>query len=141
MPALRFRPGPSGLRRLAGVAVLAVPGVVWTTPGPAAGEGTVVFSGTAAASGVQLRMTMPGAPVSDTPIDGGGPTAQVQLDSIGNSTGYASFPDPGGILLTGPTTFTGLLAGGVGPLPPVTFPAPPPDYPFYVQSNSATAPQ
>ncbi|HVW35569.1 MAG TPA: hypothetical protein VHL53_23760, partial [Acidimicrobiia bacterium] len=141
MPVSRSRPSASGIGRLAGAAVLVVPALLWSTPGRAAGDGTIVFTGSAAASGVQLRMTMPGAPVTDTPVDGGGPTAQVQMDSIGDSTGYASFPDPGGILITGPTTFTGLLAGGIGPIPPVTFPAPPPDYPFYVQSNAATAPQ
>jgi len=141
MRVLRTREGRLGPLRLTGAAVLVVPALLCSTPGRATSEGTTVFSGSAAASGIQLRITMPGAPVTDTPIDGGGPTAQVQMDSIGNSTGYASFPDPGGILITGPTTFTGLLAGGIGPLPPVTFPAPPPDYPFYVQSNSASARQ
>lgn len=98
------------------------------------------FSGSAAAGGVRATLNVPGAPATDTPMDGGGPTAQVAVDSIGTSTGYAAFPDPGQFLVSIPGLAVGLLAGGAGGLPPIKLPSPP-NYPFFVQSDASNVPE
>lgn len=103
-------------------------------------EQRFAFSGSAAAGGVQITITVPEAPVTNTPIDGGGPTAQVVVDSIGTSGGYAAFPDPGQFTVGIPALAVGVLAGGAGGLPPLDLPSPP-NYPFFVQSDSETAPE
>jgi hypothetical protein len=98
------------------------------------------FSGSAAAGGVRVTVNIPGAPATDTPVDGGGPTAQVAVDSIGTSTGYAAFPDPGQFAVSIPGLAVGLLAGGVAGLPPIKLPSPP-NYPFYVATDASNTPE
>jgi hypothetical protein len=97
------------------------------------------FSGSAAAGGVRVTLIAHGFPATDTPVDGGGPTAQVAVDSIGSSTGYAAFPDPGQFAVSVPGLVVGLLAGGAAGLPPVKLPSPP-GYPFYVSSDANNNP-
>jgi hypothetical protein len=81
-------------------------------------------------------------PFTDTPIDAGGPTAQVVADSGGTSQGYAAVPDPGPIVIGGPGLLAGVLAGGVpGVVPPTKLPQEPPGYPFYVRSDAGAAPE
>ena len=100
----------------------------------------VAFSGSAAAGGIRFTLTVPGAPGTDTPLDGGGPTAQVAVDSIGSSTGYAAFPDPGQFIVSIPGLGAGLLAGGAAGLPPIKLPSPP-NYPFFVSSDASNNPE
>src|SRR4051794_1304499 len=73
------------------------------------------FAASAAASGVRMTVVLPDAPVTDTPVDGGGPTAQVALSSLGTSTGYAAFPDPGGLVISAPGLVAGLLQSPISP--------------------------
>lgn len=110
--------------------------------GDFSGDGTAspTFAGMAAAGGVRMTLTVPGAPGTDTALDGGGPTAQVVVDSIGSSTGYAAFPDPGQFIVSLPALAVGLLAGGAGGLPPTQLPSPP-NYPFFVQSDATNDPE
>lgn len=98
----------------------------------------LAFRGSAAASAVQLKVTIPGFPATDTPFDGGGPTAQASLSSIGDSTGFASFPDPGSLAVTLPGLVSGLLGSGAAGLPPINLPLP--DYPLSISSNLGTRP-
>ncbi|HEY0397116.1 MAG TPA: hypothetical protein VGF00_01930, partial [Acidimicrobiia bacterium] len=67
---------------------------VQVTPAP--------FTATASAMGTRIKITIPGGPLTDTPVDAGGPTAQATLDSLGTSQGYAAFPDPGAFVLSVP---------------------------------------
>jgi hypothetical protein len=69
--------------------------------------------------------------VTDTPGDGGGPTAQAALDSIGSSTGYAAFPDPGGVIVSIPGLAAGFSGGAVPNVP----------YPLYVASDANSGEQ
>jgi hypothetical protein len=106
-----------------------------------ADEAPPAFSGSAAASGVRLTVKSTNVPLTDTPAEGGGPTAQVVVESAGTSQGYAAMPDPGPIVIGGPAIMAGVLAGGVpGVLPPTQVP-PPPGYPFFVQSDATSAPE
>lgn len=136
----------SGVRRslLVGVCLagcVAVPaGAITGATGQGDAAATVSFSGSAAAGGVLLTVVAPGAPATDVPVDGGGPTAQVAVDSIGTSVGYAAFPDPGKFFVSVPGLAVGLLAGGAGGLPPLDLPSLP-GYPFYVASDPDTAPE
>jgi hypothetical protein len=57
-------------------------------------------------------------------------TAQAAVDSLGDSTGFASLPYPGAFVATLPGTVDGLLGTG----PPV------PPYPFYVASSYPSSP-
>lgn len=122
------------------VVAVAVPSVgsAETTTSDPSTTGPVItsFQGSAAAVGFRMAVTVPGAPATDNPIDGGGPTAQVALDSIDASTGYAAFPDPGDLALTGPGLLVGLLGSGAAGLPPVNLGASPPNYPFFVTSDA-----
>ena len=121
-------------------------GVALVAPGFAgssgADEAPPAFSGSAAASGMRMTMKSTNIPLTDTPAEGGGPTAQVVVESAGTSQGYAAVPDPGPIVIGGPSLAAGVLAGGVpGVLPPTQPPAPPPSYPFYVSSDAGSAPE
>lgn len=140
-------------RRAAGLGALAVASIVIGAPsvGSAqttgtsdlAGTGPIIltFEGSAAAHGFRVTGTVPGAPATDDPIDSGGPSAKAALNSIGASTSYAAFPDPGVLVVTGPGLVAGLLAGGAFGLPPIELPASPPDYPFFVSSDANTPDQ
>jgi hypothetical protein len=122
-----------------GVAVVGAPQLVGASEGDDAIPG---FSGSAAASGIRFTMKSTNIPLTDTPIDAGGPTAQVVADSGGTSQGYAAAPDPGPIVIGGPGLLAGVLAGGVpGVVPPTKLPQEPPRYPFYVQSDAGSAPE
>jgi hypothetical protein len=141
--------GPRTWRRGALAAALAttcVPLAVVAVPGLAeanAGTAPAIFHGSAAAYGVRVTYLIDGVPLTKTPFDGGGPTAQAVVDSgLGSSTGYAASPDPGELFASGPGLVAGVLGGGVpGVLPPVTGLPSPPEYPFLVRSDANTNPQ
>lgn len=92
--------------------------------------GSSVFAATAAASGVRMTVELPDAPATDTPVDGGGPTAQASLSSLGESIGYAAFPDPGGLVISAPGLIAGLSQSPISP----------PEYPLFVSSDATTQP-
>ncbi|HEY2832600.1 MAG TPA: hypothetical protein VGJ14_09255 [Sporichthyaceae bacterium] len=92
--------------------------------------GSSVFAATAAASGVRMTVELPDAPATDTPVDGGGPTAQASLSSLGESIGYAAFPDPGGLVISAPGLIAGLSQSPISP----------PEYPLFVSSDATTKP-
>jgi hypothetical protein len=87
------------------------------------------FTATAAANGTRTSVVIPNGPVTDSPVDGGGPTAQAQLDSVGGSKAFAALPYPGDTAVTLPGTLAGLGVPGV------------PSYPFYVQSAVGVTPK
>ncbi|MGH9000304.1 MAG: hypothetical protein ACRDY7_13050 [Acidimicrobiia bacterium] len=120
------------MRRLAilGAAGVAVAGVLGVTPAPAHAL-DASFRALAAGDGVRVTFTVPNAPLSDNVADFGGPVAQAVLDSIGESSAYASFPNPG----AGPATSPALIRGASGGQAPV------PDYPFFVFSKSPGNPK
>jgi hypothetical protein len=87
--------------------------------GASEGDAIPGFSGSANASGIRFTMKSTNIPLTDTPAEGGGPTAQVVVESAGTSQGYAAVPDPGPIVIGGPGLLAGVLAGGVpGVVPP-----------------------
>jgi hypothetical protein len=123
---------------LAALTVAAMP----TTPAQAQDSaGGLNFAGTATALGVRLTLQSTGLPGTDTPIDGGGPTAIAVANSIGGGQGYASFPDPGQFILSLPGLGAGLFSSGAAGLPPVPVPFAPPAYPLAVVSTRDTGPQ
>jgi hypothetical protein len=107
-----------------GIASLAVPGM-----SPAGAE-SLRYQASAAADGARLSVTVPGATVVDQVIDGGGPTAQAEVNSLGGSSALAAQPYPGELAIIGP----GLGASLIG--------APqPPAYPFVAASRHPSAPE
>ena len=92
--------------------------VAWPSPARAA----LGYQAVAAADGVRVTVEMPNAPLSNTPVDGGGPSAQALITSAGQSQGFASSPYPGENAVALPGTLAGLGAGGIPP------------YPFYAAS-------
>jgi hypothetical protein len=104
------------------------------TKGAAQGAPTPAFSGTAAADGVRATLTIPGAPLSEQLVDVGGPSAQVAVDSIGTSTAFAAFPDPGGVVQSAPGLLSGLLNQGAFGLPPIPLPSLP-KYPLLIKTD------
>lgn len=82
------------------VALVAAP--AGARPGaPRAGSGS--FSGTAVADAVRANVRVPDYLLIEDFVDGGGPSAQAVLDSLGKSQAFASFPYPGelGVSATG----------------------------------------
>src|SRR5688572_14937189 len=79
-------------RRMAGIAAIATLTVPGMSP---AGAQSVRYQAGAAADGARLSVTVPGATVVDQIIDGGGPTAQAAIDSLGGSSALAAQPYPG----------------------------------------------
>ena len=118
------------LIRLIAALVVATGAVQFAVPkDPAQATGAApAFSATAAADGARFSMMVPNAPGTSTPIDGGGPSAQASVSSLGASQAFASLPYPGDL----PVRLPGLLAGvGVAGVP---------QYPFYAASDHPTAP-
>jgi hypothetical protein len=105
-----------------------------------AGDSVQPFRGVADASGLRITMHLAGATVTDTPLDGGGPTASAIADSAGGGLSYAAFPDPGQFYVGLPSLATGLLSVGAGGLPPLPVPSLP-QYPFAVQADVNTGHQ
>jgi len=129
-----------GAAGLIGLAVLALPAGSSSAQGSdGTGGGSVSFDAASSAEAANLSMNIPGFPVSSTAVDGGGPTAQATLSSLGTSQGYAAFPDPGSLVVSLPGLVAGLAASGAVGLPPVKLPTLPP-YPFDVSSDSNHAP-
>ncbi|HEV7861423.1 MAG TPA: hypothetical protein VGR20_01945, partial [Acidimicrobiia bacterium] len=92
--------------------------------------GPVRFSASATADGGRMALFIPGASISDQIIDGGGPVAQADVDSLGSSRAFAATPYPGELGVIGP----GIVASLIG--------APqPPGYPFIAASRYPTAPE
>ena len=85
------------------------------------------FSGTASADGVRVSLTIPSFLIIENFVDGGGPSAQASLDSLGTSRAFASLPYPGETAVA--------LPGLVGTLTGKSIPA----YPFYVSTSNPTA--
>jgi hypothetical protein len=98
---------------------------------PAGAQADVVvppFDGSAAAYGTRVTEVVPSAPIADTILDGGGPTAQAGLGSLGDGTGYAALPDPGAFLVGAPDLVAGLL----------TINTTLPSYPLVVTADATT---
>ena len=101
-----------------------------TVPMSPAGAESLRYQAGAAADGARLSVTIPGATVVDQVIDGGGPTAQAAVSSLGGSSALAAQPYPGELAIIGP----GLGASLIG--------APqPPAYPFVAASRYPSAPE
>lgn len=101
-----------------------------TVPMSPAGAESLRYQASAAADGARLSVTIPGATVVDQVIDGGGPTAQAAVSSLGGSSALAAQPYPGELAVIGP----GLGASLIG--------APqPPAYPFVAASRYPSAPE
>jgi hypothetical protein len=118
---------------------LAAARFAFCAPGAGAQVTPPAFVATTDATGVLVNLTIPGAPVTSTPVDSGGPTAQAALDSVGDTGAYAAFPDPGSFVVSLPGLLAGLLGTGLASLPPIPTPALP-SYPFEVTATSL-APQ
>ena len=108
------------------VVAVAAPG----TPSGADDAGT--FSANAASSGIRVSVTAPGYAAVQELVDFGFPVAQTTIDSLGESSGFASYPYPGSTFLAGPGTMAGLLGQG---LPSFL------TYPFIVSSSSPGQPE
>ncbi|HYR62085.1 MAG TPA: hypothetical protein VET24_05555 [Actinomycetota bacterium] len=86
------------------------------------------FSGTASADGIRVGLSVPNFLIIENFVDGGGPSAQATLDSLGTSKAFASLPYPGE---------TGVaLPGLVGTLTGKSIPG----FPFYVATANPTTP-
>ena len=99
-----------------------------STSASAAGFGGS-FSALAAADGVRVTVIVPHGGLADEVVDGGGPSAQARIDSLGTSKAFASFPYPGDTVANSP----GLVRTLSG--------APVPDPPFFVQSDHPIVPK
>src|SRR4051812_36387730 len=77
-------------------------------PGAGASSGFGTFELIAAADGGRVVVSAPGAGPVDPVSDGGAPSAQAVLNSLGTSAGYAAAPYPGESGLSGPATVASL---------------------------------
>jgi hypothetical protein len=82
----------------------------------------------ASAQGMRMGYSVPDQFAVSQFIDGGGPVAQVNVDSTGKAIGFGSLPYPGENAVTAPGVLT--LATG----------APVPPYPFYAEASHPVTP-
>ena len=87
------------------------------------------FSGVATADAYRVRVAVTDFLIVEDFVDGGGPSSQAALDSLGESTGFASFPYPGA---TG-ASLLGVLSTLTGKALP--------SYPFIVNSQYPSNPE
>ena len=90
------------------------------------GTGVGSFSATAASDAFRLQYEIPKFLAVERFVDGGGPTAQAQLDSLGTAQAFSSFPYPGDLAVNGP----GLIAIFTGFPFPMT-------YPLYIEADGS----
>ena len=90
------------------------------------GSGT--YSGQASADGIRATLAVRDYLIVEDFVDGGGPTAQAALDSLGDSTAFSSLPYPGATGVALPGLVSTLSGKSV------------PSYPFYVTSQSPSNP-
>lgn len=116
------------------VAAVVVLGLGWLAIAPRAdGQVTpVAFEALASADAVRVTVRLDPSILVPELVDLGAPTAQVRIDSLGNSSGFAAAPFPGDLLLRGPA----LLLPTIG-LPPDFVPP----YPAIVESEHPTSPE
>lgn len=100
-----------------------------TTQGRSATGELATFNGQAAADGVRATIAVKDYLIVEDFVDGGGPTAQAALDSLGESTAFSSLPYPGA---TG-VAFPGLVSTLSGKSVP--------SYPFIVNSQFPSNPK
>lgn len=124
-------------RRVAATAVVTVlaPTAGTLGMGPAfaaddvAGDfGTGSFQGQAAADGVRATVSLKDYLIVEDLVDGGGPTAQANLNSLGESTAFSSMPYPGSTAVTAPGLVSTLSGKSL------------PSYPFFVLSQDPSTP-
>jgi hypothetical protein len=113
------------VRLAAALSALAIVGV----SGVASAGPERSFNAFAASDGVRVTLSVPNGPVTDTPVDGGGPSAQAVLNSTGESRAFASAPYPGDAAVALPGTLAGFGVAGL------------PAYPFYATSSFPQAPK
>ncbi len=131
--------GGNGRRRLAATAIVTVLTPAAGTLGAAAAfaaddptgpsdfsGGT--FNGQASADGIRATVALKDYLIVEDFIDGGGPTAQAALDSLGESTAYSSLPYPGATGIAFPGLVSTLSGKSV------------PSYPFFVMSQNPSSP-
>lgn len=87
----------------------------------AAGAGAT-FDAAASGDGLRLSVTSQEAPLSPTPIDKGGPTAQA-VSELGAPNAFAAFPYPGELILVAPGLIGGFTETDV------------PEYPLQARAN------
>lgn len=126
-----------GIRRAAGAVLLAASAVAVPLAAATPSAASQAFVATADSLAFQFTEQLPGFVGGETPFNGGGPTGQAKLDSLGNTQGYAAFPDPGAVAISGPSLAFGLLKSGAAGFPPFEPPIPPPEYPLYVSSDAS----
>ncbi|HUR72912.1 MAG TPA: hypothetical protein VMZ00_01475, partial [Sporichthya sp.] len=100
-----------------------------TAPATQADFGSGTFKGQASADGIRATVAVKDYLIVEDFLDGGGPTAQAGLDSLGESTAFSSLPYPGA---TG-VAFPGLVSTLSGKSVP--------SYPFYVSSQNPSNPE
>jgi hypothetical protein len=89
------------------------------------------FAATAAADPIRVLTRIANFPATASPIDSGGPSAQVSASSAGGGTAYSAAPDPGSFPSSLPGIGSGVLAQNGLKLPFQV-----PDYPLAVTADA-----
>lgn len=106
--------------------------VVLLWPGASQAQSVTSYEAAASADAVRFRGGSEGTPLTRTPLNSGGPTAQASQDSLGNTVGFAAVPDPGPFAAGLPGLAAGLASGGV--------PTELPEFPSYPLMVSTSGP-
>jgi hypothetical protein len=81
------------------------------------------------AESARVTYSVPGAPLTEVPVDGGGTRSQASSGGIDGSRGYAAAPDPGEAVVTLPSLLRGVAGVNV------------PDYPLAATSQDPVRPE
>jgi hypothetical protein len=112
---------------LVGLLLAAAP---FLSGGSARADAPLSYNASASADPVRVLTTIANFPATKSPVDSGGPSAQVTLSTTTGGTAYSAAPDPGSFFTSLPT-----IGAGVAAQNGLDFPFNVPPYPFAIRAD------
>jgi hypothetical protein len=113
-----------------GLVALLLAAAPFLAGGSARADAALSYNASAAADPVRVLTTIANFPATKSPVDSGGPSAQVTLSTTNGGTAYSAAPDPGSFFTSLPT-----IGAGVAAQNGLDFPFNVPPYPLAIRAD------